>query len=325
MGVFTLKIGKGSCNGTFGELVQGIIDERPFLITMPIPCLRSEAIFVPDPTVSEIKAVESKVKAMNAGKSLFQQFGLQGGGLLDIRSNIPTGKGMASSSADIVAALKAIAHSYSLPLTKEMISTIAAKIEPTDGVMYDEVVAYDYIHGELIESFGVLPPFIFVGMDLGGAVDTIEFNQFEKDYNRHDQHHFLEAYEWVKEGFRKKNLAFICKAATLSARINQKILPKPSFYEFEKLAHSCQGGIVVAHSGTMVGILLDKKIPNRNEVVLHVSRQMSTIGRNLAVKPFLYCSHEKVNGFLSLFTCIPSDNEPIYHTYRASSSKTYCR
>src|SRR5437868_6769958 len=149
MGALTMKQGKGSCNGTFGELVQGIIGERPFLITLPIPGLRSEAIFIPDPTVSEIKVVDSMAKAMKAGRLLFQQFGLKGGGLLDIRSNIPIGKGIASSSADIVAALKAIADSFSLPLTNEMISTIAAKIEPTDGVMYDEVVAYDYLHGEL--------------------------------------------------------------------------------------------------------------------------------------------------------------------------------
>lgn len=211
-------------------------------------------------------------------------------------SNIPVGKGMASSSADIVAAMKAIAHSYSLPLTKEMISTIASKIEPTDGVMYDEVVAYDYIHGELIESFGVLPPFIFVGIDLGGTVDTIEFNQFEKAYNRYDQNHFLKAYDWVKEGFRKRNLSFICKAATISARVNQKILPKPSFSEFEKLAHEFQGGIVVAHSGTLVGILIDRNIPNSTEVVLHLSRQISVIVRDPNIKPFYYFSNEIMNG-----------------------------
>jgi L-threonine kinase len=293
MGALTMKLGKGSCNGTLGELVQGIIGKRPFLITLPTPSLRSEAIFIPDPAVSEIRVVDSKVKAMKAGKLLFQQFGLKGGGLLDIRSNIPIGKGMASSSADIVAALKAIAESYSLPLKNEMISTIAAKIEPTDGVMYDEVVAYDYIQGELIESFGALPPFIFVGIDLGGTVDTIEFNQYEKAYNWHDQNHFLEAYEWVKVGFKKKNLAFICKAATISARINQKILPKPSFKEFEKLAHTCQGGIVVAHSGTVVGILLDKK--TRSEVVSYVLKQISVIGKTLAVKPFFYCSNENMN------------------------------
>jgi L-threonine kinase len=227
---------------------------------------------------------------------LVQQFGLNGGGLLDIRTNIPVGKGMASSSADITAAMKAIAQSYSLPLTKEMISTIAAKIEPTDGVMYDEVVAYDYIHGELIESFGTFPPFILVGIDLGGTVDTIKFNQFEKAYDRHDQDHFLEAFECVREGFRKKNLSFIFKAATISARINQKIVPRPFFNEFEKLAHACQGGIVVAHSGTVMGILIDRNIPNRNEVVLHLSKQMSVLIKNPAIKPFYFVSNAKING-----------------------------
>ncbi|MDQ0201149.1 GHMP family kinase ATP-binding protein [Neobacillus ginsengisoli] len=290
-----MKRGKGSCNGTFGELVQGVIGERPFLITLPISSLRSEAIFIPDPTVSEIAVLDSKVKALKAGELLVQQFGLKHGGLLDIRSNIPAGKGMASSSADIVAAMKAIAHSYSLPLTKEMISTIAAKIEPTDGVMYDEVVAYDYIQGELMEIFGTLPSFILVGIDLGGEVNTIEFNQFPKAYDRHEQKQFLEAYEWVKEGFRKKDLSCICKAATISARVNQKIVPSPFFNEFEKLAHVCQGGIVVAHSGTVMGILIDRNIPNRNEVVLHLSRQMSVMIKNPTIKPFYYESNEKMN------------------------------
>ncbi|XJZ28680.1 kinase [Bacillota bacterium Lsc_1132] len=291
-----MKLGKGSCNGTFGELVQGIIGERPFLISLPIPSLRSEATFIPDPTLSEIKVVDSKKKAMKAGKLLFQQFGLKGGGLLEIRSNIPVGKGLGSSSADIVAALRAIAHSHSLPLPKELISTIAAKIEPTDGVMYDEVVAYDYIHGELIERFGVLPPFIIVGIILGGEVDTIEFNRSTKDYGRQDQNQFLEAYHWIKEGFRNNDLSFICKAATISARVNQRILPKPYFNEIELLAHAFHGGTVIAHSGTVMGILLDKKITNRNEVVFHLVRKMSILFKNPNIEPFYYISTEKVNG-----------------------------
>ncbi|MDQ0216912.1 hypothetical protein J2S21_000001, partial [Peribacillus cavernae] len=28
-----LRVGKGSCNGTFGELVQGVLGERPFCAT----------------------------------------------------------------------------------------------------------------------------------------------------------------------------------------------------------------------------------------------------------------------------------------------------
>ncbi len=288
IGAFTMKIGKGRCNGTFGELVQGIIDDRPFLITFPIQSLRSEASFIPDPTSPELTGVNSKVKAMKAGKLLLNQFGLNGGGKLEIRSNIPMGKGMASSSADIVASIKAIAHSYSLPLTQDIISAIAAKIEPTDGVMYDEVVAYDYIHGDLIESFGVFPPFILVGIDLGGAINTIEFNQLRKAYDQYDQHLFSEAYHWVREGFRKNEFSHICKATTISARVNQKVLRKPYFFEMEKLAHAFQGGIVVAHSGTVVGIIIDKNRRNSNEIVFQLSMHLSLLFKNLKQKPFFY-------------------------------------
>jgi uncharacterized protein involved in propanediol utilization len=288
-----MKPGRGSCNGTFGELVQGIIGERPFLITLPIPSLRSEAVFIPDPAISDIRVEGSKVKAMRAGKMLLELFGITGGGQLNICSNIPAGKGLASSSADIVAALRAIAQSYALPLTKELVSTIAAKVEPTDGVMYEEVVAYDYTHGELIENFGALPPFILVGIDLGGTVNTVEFNQLPKAYSWQDRNQFLEAYDWVKKGCKEKKLSFICKAATMSARVNQKILPKPLFNEFEKLAHTYQGGIVVAHSGTVAGILMDMSISNCHEAVADLSRKMSLLFKSLNIKRFHIYSHKK--------------------------------
>lgn len=285
-----MRIGKGSCHGTFGELLQGIIDEKPILITFPIPQLKSEAVFIPNPAAPEMTVADLKVKALKAGELLTQQFGLPSGGRLEIRSNIPAGKGMASSSADLIAAIKAIADSYSLSLTKEIISAIAVRIEPTDGVMYDEVVAYDYIHGELLESFGTLPPFILLGIDLGGVVDTIQFNQFEKGYNQHDRECFLEAYEWIREGFKLKNFSFICKGATISARVNQKVMSKPLLNEFIDLADAYQGGVVVAHSGTVMGILLDGNILNRNEVILHLTRKISEMVKNSKIKVFNFLS-----------------------------------
>ncbi|MED4226526.1 kinase [Neobacillus cucumis] len=281
-----MKLGKGSCNGTFGELVQGIIEERPFLITLPIPSLRSEARFVPEPAVSGIRVVDTKIKAKKAGESLLQLFGIKGGGYLDIHTNIPAGKGLASSSADIVAALRAIADSYHLPLTKEMISMLAVKMEPSDGVMYEEAVAYDYINGQLIESFGALPPFNLVGLDLGGMVNTIEFNEIPKKYSQDDQQQFLKAYELVTKGFKEKKLTFIGEAATLSARVNQKILPKPVFPILDQLAHRFQGGIVVAHSGTVAGILLDGNLPNSDVVVSHLIREMSLAFKGVPINLF---------------------------------------
>lgn len=287
-----MKIGKGSCNGTFGELVQGCMGERPFLITLPIRSLRSEAVFFPDPCGSGIRVADTKRKARKAGELLFQQFGIKGGGFLEIESNIPVGKGLASSSADMVAALKAIADSYDLPLTTEMISVIAAAIEPTDGVMYEEVVAYDYIHGELIESFGELPPFILVGMDMGGEVNTVEFNQFSKGYLPAEQKQFVKAYQLAREGMRKKDLSFIFKAATMSARVNQRILPKPFFKEVEAIAQAFNGGMVAAHSGTVLGILIDKNIPNSHEAVFKTLKQLSILCRKTNINLFYYSSGE---------------------------------
>lgn len=154
--------------------------------------------------------------------------------------------------------------------------------------MYDEVVAYDYIHGDLIENFGVLPPYILVGIDLGGAINTIEFNQYKKAYDRYDQHLFSEAYHCVREGFSNNKFSLICKATTISARVNQKILRKPYYVELEKLAHAFQGGIVVAHSGTVVGILIDKNRLNSNEIVFHLSKHLSLLFKNLKQKPFYF-------------------------------------
>ncbi|MGM0873777.1 MAG: kinase [Bacillota bacterium] len=270
-----MRIGKGRCKGTFGELIQGVLDERPFLVTLPIPNLESNATFVPNPTNDRVIGQPLKTKAICACKKLLELFDVKKGGRLHIYSNIPIGKGMSSSSADIVAAMRATADSYSLPITEEIISYIASEIEPTDGVMYEAIVAYDYINGQLIECFGSLPPFGIIGFDVGGVVDTIQFNQRPKPYDWRDQNAFLEAYELVKLGIRKKDLSLICRATTISAHINEKILKKQYINEIERLTSMCQGGVIVAHSGTVLGILFDPFIPNLNEFLLQVSRMFN--------------------------------------------------
>lgn len=261
-----MRIGMGSCMGTFGELVQGVYTERPFLITLPIPTLQSKAIFVPHTDSSEIIGARSHRKAIEGCKKLLEQFEITSGGYLHIDSNIPVGKGMASSSADMVAAMKAVADSYSLTITEEMISHASIKIEPTDGVMYEGAVAYDYKNGSLLEHFGPLPPFLLVGIDTGGRVDTVRFNKQTKSYSQKEQNQLAEAYDYVRKGIRTKDLSFICQAATMSAQINQRFLPKLCFQEFKSLADTYGGGIVTAHSGTVLGILVHPKSPHVKDI-----------------------------------------------------------
>ncbi|OIJ14389.1 hypothetical protein BKP37_08565 [Anaerobacillus alkalilacustris] len=259
-----MKIGTGYCHGTFGELVQGIINENdPFLIPLPIQ-LYSKAVFLPRTNVKEIEANNNKCKARKACQLLLDKYQINQGGTLVIQSQIPTGKGMASSSADIVASLRAVANCFSLPLTEKLISEIATKIEPTDGIMYDEIVAYDYLNGRQIETFGSFPELVLVGFDTGGIVDTQQFNQTRKTYTNYEKQQLRKAYQLSKKGITEHRRESIFEAATISAKINQKVLPKKHFDEMEQLAEIYQGGLVVAHSGTVIGILMDPNQQNLN-------------------------------------------------------------
>ncbi|MGJ7919212.1 GHMP family kinase ATP-binding protein [Neobacillus sp. LXY-4] len=287
-----MKIGRGTCNGTFGELLQGVLDERPFLVTFPIEALKTEATFIPSPASLHVEGPSSKVKAIEACNKLLNLFDIKCGGTLMINSNISPGKGMASSSADIVAAISAVADSFDLKITEEIISTIASSIEPTDAVMYKGSVAYDYINGELIENLGKIPSFYLIGIDLGGVVDTVAFNKITKQYDETDRNMFLDAYELVKMGIKNKDLSPIIKASTISAAINQKFLPKPFFSELERIASSYGGGTIVAHSGTVMGIMLDPKCKYNSDS--EISREISRIVENDHNKLFYYL-HEEIN------------------------------
>ncbi|WP_318505947.1 kinase [Bacillus sp. T3] len=288
-----MKIGKGICYGTFGELVQGVLDKSPFLITLPIPSLKSEATFFPNFSSTEIIGSPNKAKAIAACEKLLQHFMIDIGGTLIINSNIKVGKGLASSSADIVAAMRAVADSFNLTLSEELISCIAIEVEPTDGVMYPDSVAYDFLNGKLIENLGPIPPYHLIGFDFGGVVDTIAFNKIPKDYSLNDKCMFLKAYELAKKGIKNSDLSLLCVASTISATINQKFLPKPLFAEFEQLAHSYGGGIVCAHSGTVIGILVEPNLNKTKELIKHIELELKK-KQGVGIKPILFVNGNSI-------------------------------
>lgn len=282
-----MKAGKGCCNGTFGELLQGVLGERPFLVTLPIEALKSVATFIPNPSSSQVVGPFGKTKAVTACNKLLKLFHIECGGTLFIDSNIKEGKGMASSSADIVASMRAAADSFDLKITAEIISSISCQIEPTDGVMYEGAVAYDYVNGKIIEQLGPIPPYHLVAVDFGGIVDTIAYNKISKDYHLDDKRMFLKAYELMKSGIKNGDLSLICNASSISSAINQKFLPKPLFSRFERLANCHGGGVVVAHSGTVMGILIDPNLNKTNELFKHLEMDIQET-RFGGIKPRLF-------------------------------------
>jgi L-threonine kinase len=249
-----------SAPGTCGELVQGQFkDGRDFLVTLPVNRLSVVRVELNRSGREVVVLPADKIKTRQAIRKTLDHLGYPSTGARSlISSRLPEGKGMASSTADIVAACKAVAKAVEQPLSAEQISWIAGQIEPSDGIMYPGVVCYNHRQCELIERLGRLPPMRILVADTGQTVDTIQFNHIPKNYTFSELAQIEAAYRMVAAGIKEKNLKLIGEAAAISARINQRLLPKPQLEQLIAIAETHGAyGVNAAHSGTVIGLLFD--------------------------------------------------------------------
>ncbi|EGK09191.1 kinase [Kroppenstedtia eburnea] len=259
--------GKGSSFGTFGELLQGVDTEgRDFLVTFPI-CRYSHAFFTPD---SHQKGVmvepDFKEKSRLLAEWILDHYSFPVGGKLKIESELPVGKGMSSSSADLVATARAVESCMGIEVPLDLLQRLMRRIEPSDGVMYPGVVSYYHRNVSLCEFLGWLPGLTVVGLDEGGEVDTIQFNQIPKMFSKSEKMLYSQLLKSVTEALKRRDLITVGQVATQSALMNQKLKPKKNLQELISLCDTVDGlGVIVAHSGTCLGVLLDQSRPDYDE------------------------------------------------------------
>ncbi|WP_049662405.1 GHMP family kinase ATP-binding protein [Bacillus sp. FJAT-27231] len=253
-----MKKGVGRCFGTFGELAQGEVGEQPFLFTLPVP-LRSQVVFVPEIASVVTSSRPQQEKMIRAVELTLDRMGVCAGGRLYAQSQLPTGKGMASSSADITAAVRSAADSFGVQLKASDIAGIAAAIEPTDGVMYEGIVSFNQRTGELLESFSSPPELFLLGYDSGGRVNTADCYEIKREYTAAEREEMRQVYEQMYAGLSLGKTEDVLTASTRSAILNERFLPKPFFSLFAELAARFEAGVVVGHSGTVIGLIFNKE------------------------------------------------------------------
>jgi L-threonine kinase len=277
-------VGQARAPGTCGELVQGQFrDGTDFLVTLPVDVWSTVRVeIIPGPHLVSVHPA-TRTKTRQATRLALDVLGHPDAGAgVSVTSDLPVGKGMASSTADIVAACRATAAALDCSISPEMISRIAGQIEPSDGVMYPGVVCYNHRECWLIEALGHLPPLEILIVDLGGEVDTLVFNTFPKDYTATEVEAIREAYDLLVEGLRTGSGPSIGRAATISSRINQRLLAKPHLERLIQIAGDYGAyGVNVAHSGTIVGLLFGAG----DQQSIHRARQavLSTVDPSLDV------------------------------------------
>jgi uncharacterized protein involved in propanediol utilization len=259
------QVGRGEAFGTFGELLQGVLLEEnlDFLVTFPIQAF-SRATFVPEPGGNVVTVQPAgKVKSRLMAQIIVEHFGLQCGGLLTLQSDLPEGKGLASSSADLVATARALAAAFQLDIPVELLQSFMRQIEPSDGVMYPGVVAFYHRKVELRQYIGQLPALTVVSIDEGGQVDTIEFNRIPKPFNDAEKREYRQLLDELDRAIREQDVRAIGRVSTRSAALNQKLRPKQRLGDVGMVAQDVGAlGVAVAHSGTCLGVLLSPEEPD---------------------------------------------------------------
>ncbi|HEX4603803.1 MAG TPA: hypothetical protein VH724_07405, partial [Candidatus Angelobacter sp.] len=186
-------------------------------------------------------------------------------GTLRIVTPIGSGQGFGTSTADITASLRAAAAAWHREISPETIARIAIGIEPSDGSMYPGCVAFAHREGLIIEHLGSLPSFEALVICTGGVVDTIEFDGRRKNfrYSNRDEAQLLTAWSMIREANRTYDSLLLARATTISARINEQLLPKPCFKELSRFVDlGCADGMMVAHSGTALALIFDPGRPD---------------------------------------------------------------
>nr|WP_201745930.1 L-threonine kinase [Citrobacter cronae] len=179
---------------------------------------------------------------------------------IDVQSTIPIAKGMASSTADIAATAVATAHHLGHHLDESTLAQLCVSLEPTDSTVFRKLTLFDHNDASTQIACEAQPQLDLLVLESPETLRTA-------DYHRIPRHSGLQAgapalkraWEKVQEACISQNPYRMGEAATLSATASQLLLPKPDFDSLLALVEECDlYGVNVAHSGSVVGLMLDR-------------------------------------------------------------------
>jgi L-threonine kinase len=282
------KQGFGLAHGKFGELLQGALPGKPekFFVTLPITQV-SMAHFQYWDNPNMTKQIEPtyKFKSFVLVEKIMHHFGYTGGWHVKIESLLEEGKGLGSSTTDLIACARAILQAFEKTISIEGLLSFFKEIEPTDALMYDDIVCFHHGESILRKHLGDVPDIVIFGIDEGGEVDTIRFNETLLPYSPEEKIIYAQLLEKMIIAFQQKNLKKIAEISTKSALLHQKKYPKKNLSLLLNIAKENDAlGIITTHSGTYLGIMLDPNHPNYFQQCSIIEKKLSE--HHLVMKKF---------------------------------------
>ena len=250
---------RGICPASCGEFVQGIVKDKEYLSSYAIDrysivTLEERIEYVKKGPLKARKAIEEVFKYFNLPKKELKHISI------DINSEIPISKGMASSTADIGATIKATLNLIGKNLDEYEISRLATKIEPTDSIYIKENTIFNPLDANVIKKLGVLDTGKVLILEPNETLST-KYIRKKENYNKlkKQNKYIIEyAFKLLEEGIKKKDLNLIGQACNISSIANENIHKKKYLNEIMDISNEYGAyGVNIAHSGTVIGILLE--------------------------------------------------------------------
>lgn len=240
-----------------GELAQGLLADSHVMVTCPIDRYATATVVLRE-GAGQVSGPVDCPKAIRAVALTLDRFGLDAlDAALSLESPIPRGKGMASSTADVVASVAATAAALGRAPDAELEADIALSVEPSDGTMLPGIALFDHVGGRVRRRLGTPPPIEILVLEFEAVLDTVAFNAIDHTTAlRSRSTSFRESLSMIEAGIASADAELIGRGASLSSSTYQDVLAKPELPQVLALAEAAGAvGVNVAHSGTAVGML----------------------------------------------------------------------
>lgn len=253
------NVAVAQCPASCGELIQGWILGSEKLVSCPVDWYSTVEVETGVPRKDERPLSRAMVDQLLAHwgypPALSQQI------RITLHSTIPVAKGMASSTADIAATAVATAHHLGHLLDEPTLSRLCVALEPTDSTLFRQLTLFD--HNTAATQIACPPPpaLDLLVLESPLTLRTTDYHQLPREAGLLANASRLQlAWEKVQQACHCGSPQLLGEAATISAIASQQLLPKPGFDALLQLVESAGlYGLNVAHSGSVVGLLLDRR------------------------------------------------------------------
>ena len=247
------------CPASCGELIQGWIMGSEKLVSCPVDWYSTVEVSAGSPQANERPLARAMVNRLLAYWRYPAQ--LSQAIRIDVHSTIPVAKGMASSTADIAATAVATARHLGHELDEATLAQLCVSLEPTDSTLFRQLTLFDHNDASTQIACENQPELDLLVLESPQTLRTADYHRIPRQAGLEAGAPALKsAWEKVRQACAEQNPQRMGEAATLSAIASQSLLPKPDFAALLALVERCDlYGVNVAHSGSVVGLMLDRR------------------------------------------------------------------